>query len=162
MARMLAISGPAMSSTAHPALGRLVDAASLMQSSSSKHFSRVVCTVADVKTADMAAANNTSPTLYEEFGRRLRQAREDAGLTQGQLAEAVGLSRTSITNIESGTQPVALHMLFALSRALDKDPHELLPGREATSEFDAIDPRLLDGEDDLVANWARKVLRTGR
>src|SRR5690242_113789 len=77
-------------------------------------------TVSNVKTADMAATPNTSHTLYVEFGRQLREARDDAGLTQGQLADAVGLSRTSITNIEAGTQPVALHMLFALSRAVDK------------------------------------------
>jgi len=110
----------------------------------------------------MAATEYKNRSLYKAFGRQLREAREGTGLTQGQLAEAVGLSRTSITNIEAGNQPVALHILFALSRAVDKDPRDLLPAREATSEFDAIDPSLLDDEDELVANWARKVLRTRR
>ena len=42
--------------------------------------------------------------LYKEFGQRLRKAREDAQLTQKEVADRVGLKRTSITNIERGRQ----------------------------------------------------------
>ena len=62
-----------------------------------------------------------------DFGRRLRAARTRARLTQDTLAKRVGLSRTSITNIERGNQHVALHHLFELSRAVGVPPAELLP-----------------------------------
>lgn len=65
--------------------------------------------------------------IYRPFGRRLREARERAGLTQGQLGEAVGLSRTSITNIEYGRQGIPLHALYALAQSLNIEPVELLP-----------------------------------
>ena len=67
--------------------------------------------------------------FYKEFGRLLRAAREraESKLTQQTLASMVGLSRTSITNIESGKQHISLDMLFVLARAVGKSPHELLP-----------------------------------
>lgn len=65
--------------------------------------------------------------FYREFGRRLREARRSAGLTQAVLADSVGLSRTSITNIERGNQHIPLHLLPELAAAVGDDVHELLP-----------------------------------
>jgi transcriptional regulator with XRE-family HTH domain len=50
-----------------------------------------------------------------------------AGLSQERLSDFVGLTRTSITNIEKGRQRVSLDLLFALAEALRIEPHELLP-----------------------------------
>jgi transcriptional regulator with XRE-family HTH domain len=69
--------------------------------------------------------------LYKQFGRRLRDLREEAGLTQDQIAERVKLKRTSITNIERGRQHIALHQLFLLAAAVGKSPTELLPDSES-------------------------------
>jgi transcriptional regulator with XRE-family HTH domain len=71
--------------------------------------------------------------LYETVGARLKQLREgQAGgkrgrLTQGELADLVGLERTSITNIENGNQKVSLHVLFRICEQLGASPAELLP-----------------------------------
>ena len=65
--------------------------------------------------------------LYCEFGKRLKKARKQVGLTQDSLAERVGLSRASITNIELGRQHVALHSVFLLASALGITPRQLLP-----------------------------------
>jgi len=81
--------------------------------------------------------------IYEEFGRRLRSARKAANLTQEALAERVGLSRTSITNIEKGRQHVSLHMLFSLANAIGIKPLELLPQKEAAYKLEMIDQELL-------------------
>lgn len=72
--------------------------------------------------------------LYRAFGRALRSAREDAELTQKQLAERVGLSRTSVTNIERGSQHVALHQLFLFAAAVGVEPSALLPDGEVALE----------------------------
>ena len=81
--------------------------------------------------------------IYEEFGRGLRSARKAANLTQEALAERVGLSRTSITNIEKGRQHVSLHMLFSLANAVGVEPAELLPEKEAAYKLEMIDQELL-------------------
>jgi transcriptional regulator with XRE-family HTH domain len=72
--------------------------------------------------------------LYEEFGLRFRKRRNDAGLTQSQVAERVGLTRTSITNIERGRQHIVLHQLFLLASAVGTKPEELLPDTKPALE----------------------------
>lgn len=72
--------------------------------------------------------------LYKEFGRRLRARRKELKLTQSQLADRVGLTRTSITNIEAGRQHVVLHQLFLLASEIAVKPEDLLPREETTLE----------------------------
>lgn len=72
--------------------------------------------------------------LYKQFGQLLRTARLDADLTQDEVAERVGLKRTSITNIERGRQHIALHQLFLLASAVGKGPEDLLPDTQAANE----------------------------
>ena len=48
----------------------------------------------------------------------IRMLRETKGLTQEDVAKRAEMERTSITNIENGTQGTPLHILFALSKAL--------------------------------------------
>lgn len=81
-------------------------------------------------------AENREP-YYQRLGRRIRQAREDAGLTQAGLAELLDppLTRAAIANIESGKQRVLLHTFEQISRALRSHAHlpslyTLLTGRE--------------------------------
>jgi transcriptional regulator with XRE-family HTH domain len=65
--------------------------------------------------------------IYRVFGSRLREAREQADVTQEELARRVDLSRTSITNIEKGRQRVLLHQLLDLAGALKVAPSDLMP-----------------------------------
>lgn len=65
--------------------------------------------------------------IYLDFGRRLKAARKSNKVTQNDLAERVGLSRTSITNIERGRQQVSLHVFLSLSKAVGIEPVRLLP-----------------------------------
>jgi transcriptional regulator with XRE-family HTH domain len=67
--------------------------------------------------------------FYREFGRLLQEARSKGPkhLTQAALAEAVGLSRSSVANIEKGRQPVQLHLLVKIAEVLSIDPVTLLP-----------------------------------
>lgn len=61
------------------------------------------------------------------LGRRIREGRVRAGLTQQDLGDEIGLSRTSITNIESGNQQASVWLLQLISVALDCSPAALLP-----------------------------------
>jgi transcriptional regulator with XRE-family HTH domain len=65
--------------------------------------------------------------LYSLTGARIREARQRRKLSQSELAAAVGLTRTSIVNIERGRQKILLHTLFDFAEALDVHPGTLIP-----------------------------------
>jgi transcriptional regulator with XRE-family HTH domain len=77
--------------------------------------------------------------LYVALGRALRQARRVKELTQEQIGTRVGMTRTSITNIESGSQAIAVHQLVALARAIGVDPIQLLAGALQQTPADQLD-----------------------
>jgi len=76
---------------------------------------------------------NHTKAFYEAFGERVRSYRSAGGMTQEELAAKVGLSRTSITNIEKGNQQVLLHQLQIFSEALAVRVEQLLPERRTMS-----------------------------
>jgi transcriptional regulator with XRE-family HTH domain len=65
--------------------------------------------------------------LYLRLGQLVRQHRERLGVNQADIGGAVGLSRASIANIETGRQRIPLHHLYRLARALKVDVNALLP-----------------------------------
>ncbi len=65
--------------------------------------------------------------FYVELGAKISHLRRDRSLKQDELAAKVGLTRTSITNIEKGRQPVQVHILVALAMALQVPVIDLLP-----------------------------------
>jgi transcriptional regulator with XRE-family HTH domain len=65
--------------------------------------------------------------IYLEFGQLVASKRREHRLSQSALGSLVGLSRTSITNIEKGRQPVQLHQLFQFVIALQVPIDEILP-----------------------------------
>jgi transcriptional regulator with XRE-family HTH domain len=84
----------------------------------------------------------SSGSIYAETGRRIRDYRKTRGVSQGRLAALVGLSRTSITNIERGRQKILLHTLAEIANALGVEAHELLPKRASIpSELDRHLPK---------------------
>ena len=56
---------------------------------------------------------------YKKLGLNIAYYRRDRGYTQEQLAEALGLDRTTISKVESALSGVSLDVLFALSNLLD-------------------------------------------
>lgn len=67
----------------------------------------------------------------QHFGSTVRQRRVTAGLTQEEVATRLGMSRTSIVNIEQGRQGIPLSSLPKFAAVLGCEPARLLP-REAT------------------------------
>ena len=69
----------------------------------------------------------TIEPLYTDLARRLREARRKRGLTQAELAEKAGMTRTALVTVERGKQRLAVHHLVALASALEIEPAMLLP-----------------------------------
>ncbi|MGA2085539.1 MAG: helix-turn-helix transcriptional regulator [Terracidiphilus sp.] len=70
-------------------------------------------------------------TFYSTFGAMLAAARQKCRVSQEALAEELGLTRTSITNIEKGRQPLQLHSLYLVAQSLSLDVKDLLPSPAA-------------------------------
>ena len=100
--------------------------------------------------------------LYKQFGAKFREARKYANLSQEAVGRLVGLSRTSITNIESGNQVVQLHLLFELARAVGVNPQSLLPDSESTANTKPISKQLLKGLKPQEQDWAQRVVQRGK
>ena len=66
--------------------------------------------------------------LYAAFGELVEAHRRRlGGMTQAELGRRIGLSRTSVTNIEQGRHHVSLEQFVRISMALDVTPEALLP-----------------------------------
>lgn len=81
-------------------------------------FSRAVKSLAEEK-------------FYRALGGRIRELR--GAMSQERLAKEVGLTRTSIVNIEAGKQKLLLHNLFRIAEALAVRPSDLLSSLEPQS-----------------------------
>lgn len=77
--------------------------------------------------------------FYRRFGETFKQHRERRKLTQDDIAKAVGLSRTSITNIECGRQKLLLHQVFDLAAAVGVPPSALLVDLTSSSGDGSVD-----------------------
>jgi len=73
------------------------------------------------------ASSQSAARVYFELGRLIREARDQRGLTQAELAASVGLTRTSVSNIEKGRQKMLLHSVYDFAGALGIEPKALLP-----------------------------------
>jgi len=71
--------------------------------------------------------------FYKQVGEKIR-AQRGKDLSQEALASAIGLTRTSISNIEKGRQRLLLHTLADIAAALNVDAASLLPDRRVAVE----------------------------
>ena len=85
--------------------------------------------------------------FYRRFGRHLRQARKAAGLSQADLAVAIKLTRTSVSNIEKGRQKVLLHTFGEMLHVLNVQPGELLPAAQPAPSPSGLNSLARDARD---------------
>ncbi|AIQ35990.1 helix-turn-helix transcriptional regulator [Paenibacillus sp. FSL L8-0696] len=56
--------------------------------------------------------------VYIAVGKKIRSIRKNQKLTQRDLALLLGVSQSSISNLEKGVYPVTLHVLIKVAAAL--------------------------------------------
>lgn len=82
--------------------------------------------------------------LILEIGRRVRAARQAAGLTQQRLAEAIGNRQGYVTALESGGGNPTVQTLFRIALALGVSVGSLFPGDTAAPPSRADIARLVE------------------
>lgn len=88
--------------------------------------------------------------LYQSLGKRIRQQRNLAQMTQEKLAEAAGISLSFLGHIERGTRKASLDTLVKICNALKVSPRLLLQ--------DSLESDLL-GDSTTMPESKRKLLR---
>lgn len=71
--------------------------------------------------------------LQQRFGRNVRLLREQRGLSQEQLADALDVHRTFVGGVERGERNLTLRTVERLSQRLGADPVALLGGEPPAS-----------------------------
>jgi transcriptional regulator with XRE-family HTH domain len=97
----------------------------------------IVCHTNVFTTVDLYASEpiiSVLMTAFEEIyrgvGRKIRQTRENQHLSQDSLAQRLGISRTSMVNIEAGRQRAPLHLLWQIAELLETKLTLLIPSPE--------------------------------
>ncbi|EIX9031719.1 MULTISPECIES: helix-turn-helix domain-containing protein [Klebsiella] len=71
----------------------------------------------------------------EQIAARLKQAREQRGLSQKALAEICGWAQSRVGNYESASRTIGIDDAVALAKALKMSPSELIFGEDSTQEW---------------------------
>lgn len=85
-------------------------------------------------------AELTGAGIGAELGNRIREAREQAGMTQGELAGVLGVSQGYISYRELGERPVSVTDLLAVACATGVSAASLLPPQPDIAENDSAPP----------------------
>jgi len=90
--------------------------------------------------------------FYKQLGANIRKSRQRLELSQDDLARSIGLTRTSLTNIENGRQHPPLHTFCDLAAQLKVEISALLPSRSPAGSVDlnAMAAQQVRGESELA------------
>ncbi|MBA4181133.1 MAG: transcriptional regulator [Anaerolinea sp.] len=72
------------------------------------------------------ATENGKVPVSAGLGNRIRTARRDAGMSQGQLATALNTTQSAISLYEAGQRSVGIDMLLSVARILNRPLHYFL------------------------------------
>lgn len=102
--------------------------------------------------------------MDNHFGKRVRQARKNAGLTQAALAEKLNLDETTISRIENGSQSTSFASMLHFSEALNVHFDYLISDylKEKPEITDPLEAEIIDMLRPLPNNYKRFVRNTVR
>jgi repressor LexA len=89
----------------------------------------------------------TEQELKNTLGLNIKKRRERRGLTQENLAEKIGVSKNTISDIESGDKFARASTLIRLARAFETEVYELLKPNDVSPDNTA----------DVIAIYSEKI-----
>ena len=87
--------------------------------------------------------------LSEEIGSRLQEERKRCGMTQKQVAEALGIAKRTQANYEAGSSDATASYLCKVAAQFDFDVPYILTGRRSTLALDSLN----EVEDSIVQQY---------
>ncbi len=95
---------------------------------------------------------------YAKLGKKIKEMRLKAGLTQDNLAEMVSCNTSHISNVENNHTKVSLNVLLAIANALDTSIDYLLSEQYENSAL-ALDNEIMRALTDCDNEKKEKVLK---
>ncbi len=84
----------------------------------------------------------TKKELDVEIGKRIKNARESAGLTQERFAELLEMGPKNLSSVERGQVGISISMLHKICCTLSISADQLLFDRDDSTDIDDISERL--------------------
>lgn len=105
---------------------------------------------------------------HVSLGHRVARAREDAGITQGKMAELVGIERSALSRAEKGERKLTVTEMVAIAEALRRplaffvnDPLPTVISRRSDPTLPHETTKALDDEIEMFAGDALMLLNQG-
>ncbi len=95
--------------------------------------------------------------FYRQVGLLIQGARAETGMTGAMLAEMVGMTRASISNMEAGRQRIAFDTMVAISRHTGVELEDLVPANPPLKPGPSIEEHI-DALSTDDASFVRAVL----
>ena len=92
--------------------------------------------------------------LYDYVGSKIKDLRNEVGISQQELAKTLKLSRVSIVNIEKGRQHLSLHFLYEIAKIFDKEIIFFFPSLEAPT---TISTKIEKEAEQILSSTGKKV-----
>jgi transcriptional regulator with XRE-family HTH domain len=108
--------------------------------------------------SDDSPALDDNDQAWIALGERLRRSREFLGLSQGEVAEHLGLSRPAVSNMEAGRRKVSTLELARMAR-LYHEPYEHFLGETPAVPEDTTTTALFRAARELSDRDREQVLR---
>lgn len=80
------------------------------------------------------------PMGFKEIGRKIQAAREERGLTQVDLAQALGITQAALSNYELGKRRLYLHQIEQIAGVLGKRLDYFMSNGQETTHQPYPDP----------------------
>lgn len=84
--------------------------------------------------------------IYKKIGKKIQKAREEAGLSQGELASRLGLTQAAFSNYERGQRRLYLKAIEQIAKELNKSLNYFLDDTAA-----AFDSKREEFQDETIA-----------
>lgn len=94
--------------------------------------------------------------MSKNFGNNVKMYRLYRKMTQVDLAQALGLSRSAINNYEAGVSEPNFEILCSLGRVLGTSIEDLIIDHEGKYDFGMHEERILDPREDFLLMLFRK------
>ncbi|AEE17288.1 helix-turn-helix domain-containing protein [Treponema brennaborense] len=98
---------------------------------------------------------------YAAIGRRIKKYRWESNISQEELADAVGVSTTHMSHIETGGTKLSLGVFVKIADALQISADLLLNGDRATSKLSEID-ELFSASDERQSRILLEITRAAK
>jgi transcriptional regulator with XRE-family HTH domain len=101
---------------------------------------------------------NSLEQLLAHTGQRLKTARKQKGMTQGELANRLSIAQNSVSRYEAGSMSMTLPTLYEMAQALEIPISyffEMLSDEATANEYDALDEGLQETAKEII-KWLRQ------